>query len=176
MRPTDRPWTVQDLDTLKREFPNRKTKEVAAILGRSTQAVAVMAHKKGLVKYRKGIVWTSRMLKLLADYFPTMFNKPLARWIGVSERTLIRKARELGIDKAEGFLDTRRADITELAADALRRGYRSGRIKGGFQKGVHSNPAGEFKHGHVESPETKAKRSASLRRTFAKKRNQTRYY
>ena len=176
MRKTDRPWTVQDLDTLKREFPNRPTKEVAAMLGRSTQAVAVMAHKKGLAKYRKGIVWSPRMLKLLADYFPTMFNKPLARWIGVSERTLIRKARELGLNKAEGFLETRRADIQELAADALRRGYRSGRIQGGFPKGVHSNPAGEFKKGHVESAETKAKRSASLRRTFAKKRNQTRYY
>ena len=116
------------------------------------------------------------MLKLLADYFPTMFNKPLARWIGVSERTLIRKARELGLNKADGFLETRRADIQELAADALRRGYRSGRIQGGFPKGVHSNPAGEFKKGHVESAETKAKRSASLRRTFAKKRNQQRYY
>ena len=175
MNPNERPWTVQDFDILKREFPVRPTKEVADILGRTAQAVAVMAHKRGMYKYRKGIVWTPRMLKLLQDYFPTMFNKPLAKWIGVSERSLIRKARELGLNKVDGFLDKRRADIQDLAADALRRGYRSGRITGGFQKGVHNNPAGEFKPGHKESPETKAKRSASIRRTFAKK-NKPKYY
>lgn len=176
MRPTDRPWTVQDLDILKREFPVRPTREVAEMLGRSTQAVAVMAHKRGMYKYRKGIVWTPRMLKLLHDYFPTMFNKPLAKWIGVSERTLIRKARELGLDKVDGFLVKRKDDIQELAADALRRGYRSGRITGGFQKGVHNNPSGEFKPGHIESPETKAKRAASIRRTFEKRKNKVKYY
>ena len=176
MKPTDRPWTVQDLDILKREFPVLPTKEVARILGRSANAVSTMAHKIGIVKFRKGITWTPQMLKILCDYFPTMFNKPLAKWIGVSQRTLIRKARELGLNKVEGFLDKRRDDIVELAADALRRGYRSGRLKGGFQKGVRNNPSGEFKPGHIESPETKAKRSASLRRTWTKKKNQRKYY
>ena len=32
-----------------------------------------------------------------------------------------------------------------------------------FKMVGHSNPAGEFKPGHVESPETKAKRSESLK-------------
>ena len=91
MKPTDRPWTVQDLDILKREFPVLPTKEVARILGRSKNAVSTMAHKIGIVKFRKGITWTPQMLKLLCDYFPTMFNKPLAKWIGVSQRTLIRR-------------------------------------------------------------------------------------
>lgn len=137
------------------------------MLNRSVQAVAVKASKLGLKKNNYGIVWTPRMLKLLNDYFPTMFDEPLAKWIGVSKRTLIRKARELGLEKKDGFLQDRRKDINELARIALKRRTD---IPSRFQKGIRHNPAGEFKKGHKESPETKAKRSASLKLAWKRRK------
>lgn len=160
-------WSFRDLDILRTEFPNRPTKEVAEMLHRSTQAVAVKASKLGLKKKHYGIVWTPQMLKLLKDFFPTMFDAPLAKWIGVSTRTLIRKARELGLEKKEGFLEERRGDIVELARIALK-----GRtdVPKRFQKGHHYNPNKEFKKGHKESQETKAKRVASLKLTWKRRK------
>lgn len=166
----ERKWTYRDIDTLRREFPLRKTEEVAAMLKRSVTATSVMASKLGLKKKHLGIVWTPQMVKLVKDFFPIMFNKPLAAWVGVSQRSLIRKARELGIEKRPGFLEDRRGDINQLVSEALKKTYSDGKHKGTFQKGVRSNPAGEFKKGHKESPETKAKRRESLKRAWAQRR------
>ena len=168
-------WTYRDVETLKREFPRRPTAEVAKMLGRSCQATSVKAHKLGLKKTGYGFVWTPSKIKLLTDFFPIMFNRPLAKWVGVSMRTLIRKARELGLEKEPGFLERRREDIGDLVSEALKRtGFNNGR----FRKGVRNCPEGEFKKGHVESPETKAKRSASLKATWRKRkqREELKYY
>jgi len=154
-------WTYRDIDTLRREYPVRSAEEVAAMLGRSVDAVFVKAYKLGLRKDHYGIAWTPRMLKLLKDFFPTMFNDALARWIGVSKRSLIRKARELGLEKKPGFLKDRAEDIQHLARTGLKR---SNKVRGRIQKGEHFSPSTEFKKGHVESEETKARRIASLKR------------
>lgn len=149
-----------DEQILRNEWNRHTIEEVAAMLHRSYQATAVKASKMGLKKDHYGIVWTDEQLKLLRSFFPTMFNRPLAKWIGVSMRTLSRKARELGLEKKPGFLEERKRDIQRLACDAIRASdHKSTR----FKKGVRNNPAGEFKPGHVESPETKAKRSESLK-------------
>lgn len=149
-----------DEQILRNEWGRHTIEEVARLLHRSYRATATKASKLGLKKDHYGIVWTDEQLKLLRAYFPIMFNRPLAKQIGVSMRTLIRKARELGLEKKPGFLEERRRDIQRLAGDALR--Y-SDHKNTRFKKGVHSNPAGEFKPGYVESPETKAKRSESLK-------------
>lgn len=65
-----------------------------------------------------GIEWTDEMLRAIKTKFPTTFNKELAAELGVSWRTLVRKARELGIEKEPGFLDKRRKEITCMAQDA----------------------------------------------------------
>lgn len=67
------------------------------------------------------IKWTDTMLSTLQRKFPTTFNRVLADELKVSIRTMIRKARELGIQKEDGFLDKRRAVITEMARVALPR-------------------------------------------------------
>ena len=154
-------WTYMDVEKLRTLYPHRTCEEIAGELGRTVRATYVMAQRLGLKKHHYGTVWTPRMLKLLNDYFPIMFNKPLAAWIGVSNRTLIRKARELGLQKRPGFLEDRRHDIAKLASEGLKRCHN---VPSRFKKGVRSNPAGEFKPGHVESPETKAKRSEAMRR------------
>jgi hypothetical protein len=162
-----RKWTIMEEQIMRNEWNRRTIDEIAKMLGRSYQATAVKASKIGLKKDHYGIVWTQEQLKLLRDYFPTMFNKPLAAWIGVSMRTMIRKARELGLEKKPGFLDERRKDISALAAESLKK---SENVITRFKKGVRNNPAGEFKPGHVESPETKAKRSEALKHSWKKRK------
>ena len=164
-----------DIDILRREYPVRECEEVAAMLGRTVRATFVKAYHLGLKKSHFGITWTPQMLKLLKDFFPIMFNKPLAAWIGVSERSLIRKARELGLEKRPGFLDDRREDIVELAREGLKRAHREGRLKTTFKKGERNNPSGEFKKGHVESPETKARRSAAIKAAWKRRKQQARF-
>lgn len=119
-----------------------------------------MASKLGLKKQHYGILWTPQMLKLLTDFYPIMFNAPLSKWIGVSFRSLIRKARELGLEKEPGFLEKRRRDIQALASEGLRR---SGHVSTRFKKGERANPASEFKPGHRLTPEQEAKRVESLK-------------
>lgn len=149
-----------DKQRLRNEWNRHTIEEVAAMLGRSYQATAVMASKLGLKKDHYGIVWSEEQLRILRFYFPIMFNRSLAGQLGVSVRTLIRKARELGLDKKPGFLQERKRDIQRLAGDAIRR---SDHKNTRFKKGVHNNPAGEFKPGHKESPESRVKRIESLK-------------
>ena len=161
-------WTCKELDILRREFPKRTNEEMTQLIKRSQTAITQKAHMLGLRKQGYGIEWTPQMLKLLRQFFPIMFNEALAKWIGVSPRTLIRKARELGIEKEPGFLQKRKDDIQRKAGEALRK---RGDLEGTwFKKGHRANPAGEFKPGHKESPETKAKRSAALKATFDRKK------
>ncbi len=46
-------WTKDDVKELKRLFPNRPTAEVAAELGRPTEAVKKKASRMGLRKSRR---------------------------------------------------------------------------------------------------------------------------
>lgn len=98
-------------------------------------------------KDMKGIkvVWTDNMLEALKNEFPSSFNRNLATKLGVSMRTLIRKARELNLKKEEFFLESRRNEISEMA----RKAHPGQPTKG--MKGW-SVPGGEkfrFKKGHI---------------------------
>jgi hypothetical protein len=72
--------------------------------------------EKGKAKrpYRPKIIWTQEMFAELERRFPHEFNKDIAKDLGIGWRSLVRKARELGLQKEPGFLDTRRADIVTL--------------------------------------------------------------
>lgn len=59
--------------------------------------------------------WTPEMIQALYEKFPVTYNKVLASELKVSWRTLVRKARELGIYKEPGFLETRRVEIEKMA-------------------------------------------------------------
>ena len=172
MKPQDRPWTYNDEWILRQEFPRRRTDEVAKMLRRTQNAVICKAHNLGLKKRSYGIVWTDGMIELLKTYFPTMTNLSLSRLIGVSVRTLNRKAAELGLEKAPDFREINARAISERISSALKR---KGKFGNQFVKGVRYNPEGEFKPGHKESPETKEKRRASLRETWRRKKILKRY-
>jgi hypothetical protein len=64
------------------------------------------------------IHWTPEMINQVKLEFPYRFNRELSHDLGISPRSLIRKARELGLDKEPGFLDKNRSIITEMAIKA----------------------------------------------------------
>lgn len=49
------------------------------------------------------INWTPAMLDELVRRFPTDFNRDIAASLGIGWRSVVRKARELGLQKIEGF-------------------------------------------------------------------------
>lgn len=110
--------------------------------------------------YSVRIHWNKDMLDYLKQHYATTLNDELAGCLGVSRRTMIRKARELGLQKDKTWLASVWEERRNMATvESKRKGY-----PGGFHKGVRSNPDGEFKKGHVESDKTKAKRIESVKR------------
>lgn len=94
--------------------------------------------------------WTPEMLRRVKDEFPVRFNRELAKELGMSPRSLIRKARELGVDKEPGFLEKHREQITEMAAahhpklTANHAGLPEAWIRAQFKPGVGCPP--EHRH------------------------------
>lgn len=101
----------------------------------------LMEHKG----YSLRIYWSGRMLADLKRYYPQTLNDELAELLGVSVRTMIRKARELGIEKDAkwlwGIWDERR--LMARAASRLK-GY-----PGCFKKGNETGKECRFKPGHA---------------------------
>lgn len=51
-----------------------------------------------------GIFWTPNMISILKRHYPNSPNSEVCEMLGVSERTLVRKARELGLEKSEEYI------------------------------------------------------------------------
>ena len=64
---------------------------------------------------RPAIVWTPSMIEWLQKNYATSFNKFLASRLGCGWRSVVRKARELGLEKEPGFLDKNRLLIKHSA-------------------------------------------------------------
>lgn len=112
--------------------------------------------------YSLSIFWSEQMLDYLRRHFPTTRNEELAECLCVSQRTMLRKARELGLTKDRQWLLSLWDEHRNVAhAIAKSKGF-----PGGFKKGHHANPAGEFKPGVTWSEEMKRKQSASMRKWY----------
>lgn len=98
-------------------------------------------------RYAVRLYWSPQMLADLKRHFPTTRNEECAEMLGVSVRTLVRKAREVGIEKDPHWIKGV-WNHNRLMAQASTRLH--GNL-GCFKKGVHYNPAGEFKKGHISS-------------------------
>lgn len=120
----------------------------------------IMEHKG----YSLRIFWNADMVDYLRKHYPTTLNEELAGCLGVSQRTMIRKARELGLEKDTEWLYKIREERMKMAhAISKRKGF-----PGGFVKGQHANPDGEFKSGRILSEEEKARCSESMKRWYRK--------
>ena len=163
-------WTCKELDYLERNYKSQTAAEIAKHLKKTLRQVTNKANRLGLRKGQVGIVWTPQMLKLITTFFPIMFNKPLAKWLGVSLRTLLRKARELGLEKEEGFLQKRQKDINQLISESHKNNEKLKATQ--IKKGEHRGRQTEFKKGQKMSPEMIAKRTATLQENKRRKKLQ----
>ena len=100
------------------------------------------------------IRWTPWMLSYLKRHFATTLNEEMAGLLGVSLRTVNRKAKELGLEKNSEWLQAIWAERRLMANAVVRL---AGGNSGTFKKGEHRNPAGEFKPGHKASEESRRK-------------------
>lgn len=115
----------------------------------------VMRKKDGVVT----IGWSGSMLAELRRLFPVTKNEEIAGVLGVSVRTMIRKARELGLKKDDGWLsgvwdDNRK--MAQMMSRAL--GY-----PGGYKPG-RPDTGTEWRKGYVMPEESRRKQAASMRR------------
>lgn len=108
--------------------------------------------------YSTRIFWNKQMLDYLRNNFATTLNEDLADWLGVHKRTMIRKARELGLEKDPQWLRGVHDGNRKLANQVARIKGHPGAIK----PGEHRSLATEYKKGHQSSEETKAKHRASV--------------
>lgn len=108
------------------------------------------------------------MLRILRDRFPYEFTRDILPALGVSMRSAIRKARDLGLNKEPGFLDKKRSEINHRAALSLPPNPNKGR-KGWS---VPNSEYSRFAKGHIprmaSDPELVARvhksRNESIRR------------
>ena len=110
----------------------------------------------------RSLVWTSQMLSDMRRLFPTTKNDELAGIMGVGVRTMVRKARELGLEKDGEWLSGMWRDHVRMAHMMSRALGYPGRI----MPGEHRNPDGEFKAGSVHSQEERRKISEGNRRNW----------
>lgn len=108
------------------------------------------------------IYWSEAMLSYLRRHFPTTLNEELAGCLGVSMRTLSRKAQQLGLRKDPDWLH-RIWDERRIMAQV--KAKRCGN-PGHWKKGEHSNPEYEFKPGRKPTDEEKAKHAESMKRWY----------
>ena len=101
------------------------------------------------------------MLDTLRAEYPRTFTRELANRWNMGLRTVIRKARELGIDKEPDFLPARRKEIGQLAKKARRPNPTKG-MKGWFVPGSEA---------HRFTPETYRPLSPEARAQAIAKRN-----
>lgn len=88
--------------------------------------------------YSTSILWSGNMLSLLQRYFPTTRNEELAELVGVSSRTLVRKARQLGLVKDPVWLK----EIYNLNRRAAQAENKRKGPQGSFKKG---NKIGKYR-------------------------------
>lgn len=112
--------------------------------------------------YSTRIFWSKDMLDYLRRHFPTTLNEELAGCLGVSYRTLVRKARELGLEKDARWLSGVFDENRNLAHVISKRlGY-----PGRFPKGVRVSPGTEFRPGHTLTEEQKARKAENMRKWY----------
>lgn len=112
-----------------RKVPNRLYQD--PVTGR------LMEHKDCSTK----IHWSPYMIERLTNKYATTKNEDLAIDLNVSPRTVIRKARELGLVKDKGWMQAHARKNCQTMRILNKCRGNSGQIK----KGEHKSPETEFK-------------------------------
>lgn len=97
--------------------------------------------------YVTKIHWTPQMIADLKRWFSTTLNEELAEILGVSARTVTRKARELGLNKNPEWLKSIWNERRILAhAESKRMGYPGKFPKGHIPHNKGKNKITEFQY------------------------------
>lgn len=96
------------------------------------------------------IYWSPYMIDILRKYYPTTTNEEVAAIVGVSELTLIRKAKELGIRKSAAYLRGVHSEAGRISQAIINK-------TGGYRY---------YRPGHRHSEETRRKISEGVRRYY----------
>ena len=116
----------------------------------------LVEHRGQSTKY----YWSPQQLDYLRRHYPNTANEELAGCLGVCVRTMMRKAREIGLSKDPAYI--RR--IGEAGRNIARAVNKRNGNPGQFRKGEHRSPGTEFKPGQKHKEATKAKIAEALRR------------
>jgi len=63
----------------------------------------------------KKTIWSQQMIGELIKLFPCNYNKVVAQHFDLSQRTIIRKARELELQKEPDFVEKRKPELIQLS-------------------------------------------------------------
>lgn len=72
--------------------------------------------------YSTRIFWNENMISIMRRYYHNTINNELSDMLGVSERTVTRKARELGLEKDKDFIKEISKDNLLIALSTKRKG------------------------------------------------------
>lgn len=99
-------WTHEKTERLKAIFRNHTAKELAVIFGATERAIYQKCFYLGLKKgkdHARTRLSDSDKIWLRLN-FPNMRNELCAMRLNISRRTVVRIARELGIEKSPQFM------------------------------------------------------------------------
>lgn len=146
-------WTREETETLKRLYRTTKAPELARMLSRPVQAIRVKAHKLGLSESRRTNRKCEKKLTpeqkaMLRREYPHIRTSVLAAMMGLGTRTVVRRARELGLEKSPEFMrECQRFSAKRAKESHLKNGTYNPRgvVPENFKKGE----AYQFKPGHA---------------------------
>lgn len=107
----------------------------------------------------RGRKWDPEWDRVLEERFASERNEDLCRELGCAERTLVRHARALGLEKSREFLE----EVGRRGVDKIAWMRLCGMRVGGAPKGRKGGSPGSFKKGRRPDPVTEARRKAAIR-------------
>lgn len=96
-----RRWTNEECELLRTHYGKMPTKQIAELVGKSSNSVSLKAHKLGIAfNYVNKVEANPDSLRWLKRNYPHMANEICATYLGLSLRTVVRLARkyDLAID------------------------------------------------------------------------------
>ncbi len=138
-------WSEDKVRLLKQLYPTHTSHQIADILGTSKLAVYVQANRLGLRKKQPcKIHLTDEQERWLARNFPHMATEICAVYLDISPRSVVRLARNLGIEKTPQFMRECQAHTAKKAKEShLRNGTYP--AKGWYSPNLQKGKAYQFK-------------------------------
>ncbi|RLG78532.1 MAG: hypothetical protein DRO14_00420 [Thermoprotei archaeon] len=93
-----RRWSKEEIEVLRKVYPDAGAKKVAELIGRSVDSVVAKAKELGIRRKRK-VVWTDEMVGFLVSNYNVMTMDEIAEYLGVDSVDVLNKARQLGLKK-----------------------------------------------------------------------------